>query len=128
MAEAGKINTSGAALDFICPDCGGVVKFNLMELDEVDFQAMCPKCHRPYQFDDQLKDKFKKLQNLIFAVREAEPILGDCNVAVAVPAGEVKVPYALLLTRMNTMITLNLGGRKVDFHLWIEPSSADTFR
>lgn len=128
MAEAKKMNTSGALLDFICPECGGVVKFNLMELDEADFQAMCPKCHRPYQFDDQLKDKFKKLQNLIFAVREAEPILGDCNVAVAVPAGEVKVPYALLLTRMNTMITLNLGDQKVDFHLWIEPSSADTFR
>ena len=54
--------------------------------------------------------------------------LGDCNVAVAVPAGEVKIPYSLLLTRMNTMITLNLGDQKVDFHLWIEPSSADTFR
>lgn len=128
MAEAEKMNTSGAVLDFACPDCGGVVKFNLMELDEADFQAMCPKCHRPYQFDSQLKDKFKKLQNLIFAVRDAEPILGDCNVAVAVPAGEVKVPYALLLTRMNTMITLNLGDQKVDFHLWIEPSSSDTFR
>ena len=69
-----------------------------------------------------------KLERLILAVREAEPILGDCNVAVAVPAGEVKIPYALLLTRMNTMITLNLGDRKVDFHLWIEPSSPDTFR
>ena len=89
---------------------------------------MCPKCHRPYQFDAELKEKFVKLQNLILAVREAEPILGDCNVAVAVPAGEVKVPYALLLTRMNTIITLDLGGSKVDFHLWIEPSSADTFR
>ena len=128
MAEAEKINTSGALLDFVCPDCGGVVKFNLMELDEADFQVMCPKCHRPYQFDDQLKEKFRKLHNLILAVRDAEPILGDCNVAVAVPAGEVKVPYALLLTRMNTMISLNLGDRKVDFHLWIEPSSADTFR
>ena len=128
MAEAKAMNTSGAVLDCVCPDCGGVVKFNLMELEQADFQAMCPKCHRPYQFDDELKEKFRKLQNLIYAVREAEPILGDCNVAVAVPAGEVKVPYALLLTRMNTMITLNLGDRKVDFHLWIEPSSADTFR
>ena len=128
MAETKGINTSGAVLDFACPDCGGTVKFNLMELDQADFQAMCPKCHRPYQFDDQLKDKFQKLQKLILAVREAEPILGDCNVAVAVPAGEVKVPYALLLTRLNTIITLNLDNRKVDFHLWIEPSSADTFR
>ena len=128
MAEAKAMNTSGAVLDFVCPDCGGVVKFNLMELEQADFQAMCPKCHRPYQFDDELKEKFRKLQHLIYAVREAEPILGDCNVAVAVPAGEVKVPYALLLTRMNTMITLNLGDRKVDFHLWIEPASPDTFR
>ena len=128
MAEAKGMNTNGACLDFACPDCGGIVKFNLMELEQADFQAMCPKCHRPYQFDGPLKDKFRKLQNLILAVREAEPILGDCNVAVAVPAGEVKVPYALLLTRLNTMITLNLDDRKVDFHLWIEPSSEDTFR
>ena len=128
MAEEKKMNTSGAQLDFVCPDCGGVVKFNLMELELSDFQTMCPKCHRPYQFDDQLREKFRKLYNLILAVRDAEPILGDCNVAVAVPAGEVKMPYSLLLTRMNTMITLNLGDKKVDFHLWIEPSSADTFR
>ena len=128
MSEAKTMNTKGAQLDFGCPDCGGTVKFNLMELDQADFQAMCPKCHRPYQFDAELKEKFVKLQNLILAVREAEPILGDCNVAVAVPAGEVKVPYTLLLTRMNTIITLELGGKKVDFHLWIEPSSAETFR
>jgi len=128
MAEEKKPNAGGALLDFVCPDCGGVVKFNLMELDQAEFQVICPKCHRPYQFDDQLRDKFMKLEKLILAVRDAEPILGDCNVAVAVPAGEVKIPYALLLTRMNTMITLNLGDRKVDFHLWIEPSSPDTFR
>lgn len=128
MAEEKKPNAGGALLDFVCPDCGGVVKFNLMELDQSEFQVMCPKCHRPYQFDDQLRDKFMKLERLILAVRDAEPILGDCNVAVAVPAGEVKIPYALLLTRMNTMITLNLGDRKVDFHLWIEPASPDTFR
>jgi len=128
MGETKGMNTSGACLDFVCPDCGGIVKFNLMELDQADFQAMCPKCHRPYQFDDQLKDKFQKLQKLILAVRDAESILGDCNVAVAVPAGEVKVPYTLLLTRLNTMITLELGERKIDFHLWIEPSSEDTFR
>ena len=128
MAEEKKLNTSGSLLDFICPDCGGVVKFNLLELEQTDFQVLCPKCHRPYQFDDELREKFMKLERLILAVRDAEPILGDCNVAVAVPAGEVKIPYALLLTRMNTIITLELGGRKVDFHLWIEPSSADTFR
>lgn len=130
MTEKKAMNTRGAQLDFVCVEsgCGGVVKFNLMELDRSDFQALCPKCHRPYAFDASLKEKLLKLQSLILALREAETILGDCNVAVTVPAGEVKIPYALLLTRLNTMITLNLGDKKVDFHIWIEPASSDTFR
>ena len=110
MANQNEINASKAQLDFICvePECNGVIKFNLMELAADDFQVLC--------------------KNLILALRDAEPILGDCNVAVTVPAGEVKIPYALLLTRLNTMITLNIGDKKVDFHIWIEPTSANTFR
>ena len=99
-----------------------------MDLAADDFQVLCPKCHRPYAFDEALKSKLNKLKNLILVLRDAESILGDCNVAVTVPAGEVKIPYALLLTRLNTMITLKLGEKKVDFHIRIEPTSADTFR
>lgn len=130
MTEQNTLNTKGAQLDFICMEsgCGGLVRFNLMELDQNGFQVMCPKCHRPYEFDQALQEQFLKLRQLILAVREAEPILGDCNVGVAVPGGEVKIPYSLLLTRMNTMITLKIGEQKVDFHLWVEPSSSDTFR
>ena len=69
-----------------------------------------------------------KLQKLIEVVREAEPILGDCSVSVNVPGGSVKVPYALLLTRLTTMLTLHVGGKSIDFHLWSQPSSPDTFR
>ncbi len=130
MATKNGMNTDKAQVDFLCvePGCAGVVKFNLMELAADDFQVLCPKCHRPYEFDAELREKLGKLHKLIMALREAEPILGDCNVAVAVPGGEVKVPYALLLTRLNTMITLKLGDKKVDFHLWIEPASSETFR
>jgi hypothetical protein len=119
-----------AQIDFMCIEdgCTGVVKFDLLSLAQEEFQVLCPVCHKPYQFDAALREKLMKLKNLIAAVREAEPILGDCNVAVAVPGGEVKIPYALLLTRLNTMITLQLGGKTVDFHLWIEPSSKETFR
>lgn len=121
---------SKAHVDFVCvePGCGGVVKFNLMDCAAADFQVLCPKCHHPYKFDDELRGKLKKLMNLILSLREAESILGDCNVAVCVPGGEVKLPYAMLLTRLNTMITLDFGDRKVDFRLWVEPTSADTFR
>ncbi len=130
MSENNAKNAGKAQVDFLCQEngCDGVVKFNLMECTADDFQVLCPKCHRPYVFDADLRGKLKKLTNLILSVREAESILGDCNVAVAVPGGEVKLPYALLLTRLNTMITLQLGDKKVDFHLWIEPASADTFK
>ena len=65
---------------------------------------------------------------LIEAIRNAEDILGNSNVSVNVISGEVKIPYSLLLTRLNTLITLELGGRKVDFHLWVEPTSPNMFR
>ncbi|OGV55983.1 MAG: hypothetical protein A2017_07915 [Lentisphaerae bacterium GWF2_44_16] len=119
-----------AQVDFKCMSekCDGIIKFNLMDVSKENLQVICPKCHSSYDFDEELRGNMNKLKKLILAVREAEHILGDCNVSVNVPGGEVKVPYALLLTRLNTMITLEVGGKKVDFHLWVEPSSPDTFR
>ncbi|MBO5721795.1 MAG: hypothetical protein J6S19_01655 [Lentisphaeria bacterium] len=120
-----------AQIDFHCLDdsCDGVVKFNLAEICASDFQAVCPKCHRAYELDAALKDKLMRMLKLVSAIRDAEDILGDSSVAVTVAgAKEVKIPYALLLTRLNTLISLHFGDKKVDFHLWIEPSSPDTFR
>ncbi|QSH41727.1 hypothetical protein P0136_06545 [Lentisphaerota bacterium ZTH] len=119
-----------AQIDFHCldNDCEGIVKFNLADVASSDFQAVCEKCHRPYELDGELRKKLQKMLKLIVTIREVEDILGDCSVSVTVAGGEVKIPYALLLTRLNTMISLNYGNQKVDFHLWVEPSSPDTFR
>ena len=119
-----------AEVDFECfsESCKGVIEFNLGNALADDFQAVCPRCHNSYAFDEQLKEKLTKLSDLILAVRKAEDILGDCNVAVTVPGRTVKVPYSLLLTRLNTMITLKLGGKDVDFHFRVEPSGPETFR
>lgn len=119
-----------AQIDFHClaPGCNGIVKFNLSNVSERDFQAVCPKCHHPYVLDKDIRGKLSRMLNLVIAIRNSEDILGDSNVSVNVAGGAVKIPYALLLTRLNTLITLNFGGNKVDFHLWIEPSSPETFR
>ena len=119
-----------AQIDFHCleNDCGEVVKFNLADITARDFQAVCPKCHKAYQLDDSLKDKLARMLELVQSIRRAEDILGDAMVSVNVAGGDVRIPYALLLTRLNTLITLDFGDKKVDFHRWIEPSSQDTFR
>lgn len=119
-----------AQIDFHCLDnkCEGIIKFNLADVVKPDFQSVCGKCHNTYSLDKDLRDKLGRMLNLVMAIRDAEDILGDCNVSVNVANGEVKIPYALLLTRLNTLISLNVGDKKVDFHLWVEPSSPDTFR
>lgn len=119
-----------AQIDFHCLEdgCAEVVKFNLSDIASRDFQAVCPKCHKAYQLDDVLKDKLSRMLELVQSIRRAEDILGDAMVSVNVAGGDVRIPYVLLLTRLNTLITLDFGDKKVDFHLWIEPSSQDTFR
>ena len=119
-----------AKIDFCClqEGCSGVVDFNLTQIAQNDFQAVCPVCHRAYTLDPVLRGKLERMMKLIEAIRNSEDILGDSVVSVNVAGGEVRVPYALLLTRLNTLITLNLNGKQVDFHLWVEPSSPETFR
>ena len=100
MNSNGKLGAK-AQIDFHCLDsenCDGVVKFNLAEICDEDFQAVCPKCHRAYELDGALRDKLTRMMNLVAAIRDAEDILGDSSVAVTVAgAKEVKIPYALFL-------------------------------
>ena len=119
-----------AQLDFNCltDGCEGVVSFDLINVADPDFQAVCPVCHRAYALDGVLRDKLTRMMKLVSSIRECEDILGDSVVSVNVAGGEVRVPYALLLTRLNTLITLEIAGRKIDFHLWVEPSNPQMFR
>ena len=120
-----------AIIDFSCmgDDCDETIQFNLMQLKEDKGLLKCPSCHRQYEFaDDEFIGKLEKLRKLLLAVQDAEEILGDCNVGVTTLNGEVKIPYRLLLTRLNTMITLDVGGTKVDFHFRVEPLDNASFR
>ncbi len=119
-----------AQVDFVCieDDCGQTIKFNLMTLEENKGQVTCPNCHRPYQFDKTFLQKLEKLRTLVLAVRDAEDIIDDCNVAIATPVKEVKLPYRLLLTRLNTLISLNVSGKVIDFNFRVEPLNKATFR
>ena len=120
-----------AIIDFTCMDeeCDEVIQFNLMQLRDNKGLLKCPACHRQYEFaDDVFIEKLEKLRNLLLAVQDAEDILGDVNVGVTTLNGEVKIPYRLLLTRLNTMITLDVGGTKVDFHFRVEPLDNASFR
>ena len=119
-----------AGIGFHCPqdNCTGTVEFDLEAAPSEDFQAVCPVCHRAYAFNPALRGKLERMMRLIDAIRGAEDLLADCTVSVTTAAGEVRIPYAMLLTRLNTRLKLDIGGKPVDIHLLVEPSSPETFR
>ncbi len=116
-----------ALIDFEClaPDCLATVQCNLMQLEERKGRISCPQCRREYRFDSKFRDKLRRFRKLILAIREAEDLLGDVSVGVTTAVGEERIPYRLLLTRLNTLISLEFGGRKVDFRFRVETPNGE---
>ena len=65
------------------------------------FKLYAKKCYHTYELDGQLREKLLKMLHLITTLREVEDILGDCKISINVANGEVKIPYALLLTPLE---------------------------
>ena len=63
MPEDKTSKNGQAKVDFICAEegCDGVVQFSLQDCSESNIQVLCPKCHKPYVFDHELRAKFGKL-------------------------------------------------------------------
>ena len=122
--------TMTAAVDFDCiePDCLNNIQFDLLSLEDRGHQVACSECRRIYEFDDAFIAKLDTLRRLVLTVQSAEDILSDCNVSVTTPAGEVKIPYRLLLTRLNTMISLKVEDRTIDFNFRVEPLNDGVFK
>lgn len=100
--------------------CREVLSFPLLAVER-ETRVRCPACGRDYVFDGALRDKFDKFARLVEAVRGAEEILGETNVGLDIQGHSVQVPYRILLTRMNTFLTLDIGGTKFNFRLRVEP-------
>lgn len=109
-------------LEFIClgKECRKVIPFSVLKIEKGQ-TITCPNCGKKYVFEKNLIDKVKKFERLILAVRESEDILGNTNVGINVDGHQLKIPYRLLLTRMNTLLTLNIGDQEFTFKFRVEP-------
>jgi len=113
---------NGKHVEFNCLDdvCGKPVQFKLLEIETSPI-IRCPNCGKEYNLNGNFHKKLKKFESLIYAIKDAEEILGDTNVAVNYRNHEIRIPYRLLLTRMNTLLTMNIGGKKVELRFRVEP-------
>lgn len=107
-------------IEFQCIACASPVAFSILQLD-AEGRLTCDSCSKGYVFTSELLDKVKRFERLLVAVYEARDMLGSANVGIAFGTEEVKVPYRLLLTRLNTLLTLNIGDKETVFRFRVEP-------
>jgi hypothetical protein len=112
----------GNTLEFRCikDDCGAVVKFAVFDVAR-NHSIRCTACGKEYTFGDDLLSKLDKFERLCRAVNEAQDILSDTNVAINVYSHEVKIPFRLLMTRLNTQLNLDVGGRDIQIRFRVSP-------
>ncbi len=109
-------------LQFKCLSCGSDVGFSLFNLDE-KMPIDCPDCKRKYLFSDQnLIRQVKKFAALCKQIRESEEILGHANIGIDVGEHHVKVPYKLLLSRLNSSLDLSIEGKTLSIQFRVEPT------
>jgi len=99
----------GSVLEFHCvaEGCRHAIKFAILDVKN-DQRLTCAACGQNYFFNKELVSSLAKFDKLCRAIHESEAILGDTNVAVNVAGHEVKIPFRLLLTRLNTSLTIRI--------------------
>ena len=112
----------GHKLQFQCQTCQHPIRFSIFELEGRTPQITCSNCGKKYAFEDEvLRRQLKKFEALCRQIHESEEILGNTCVGVDLGDHHVKVPYKLLLTRLNSSLELTIGGQPFSIAFRVEP-------
>lgn len=109
----------GHFLQFCCQSCQQPVQFSVFEMKTIK----CPYCALTYDFsEEQLQRQLKKFENLCHQIHESEEILSNTSVGIYLGDREIKIPYKLLLTRLNSTLDLMVGEKPLSITFRIEPA------
>jgi transcription elongation factor Elf1 len=112
----------GHLLEFNCLSCKEKVSFSVFNLNQNDSSISCPGCYKKYAFtDESLKRQLKKFEDLCSQLIESEEILGSAAIGIDVHEHHVKIPFKLLLTRLNSSLDLMIGNQPITINFRIEP-------
>lgn len=114
----------GHQLQFNCTCCQHPVHFSIFTLDQMNYTVECTHCGKHYLFDDEtLRRQLGKFEALCRQIMESEEILGETCIGVDVGEHHVKIPYKLLLTRLNSSIDLMIGDQPISIAFRLEPAA-----
>jgi hypothetical protein len=112
----------GHKLQFHCQECETPILFSVLDREHFNKILECESCGCKYAFQDEVLlrhlTQFEALCQQIYASQE---ILGDTAIAIDVGSHHVQVPFNILLTRLSSVIELNINGKKSTFFFRVEP-------
>ncbi len=115
----------GHVLEFLCQSCQGPVDFSIFELDKREGEVTCSHCSLIYDFSDEnLKRQLKKFEDLCRQIQISEEILSNTAIGIYAGGKEVKIPFKLLLTRLNSTLELMIGNKPISITFRIEPTTS----
>jgi len=114
----------GHQLQFKCQNCEKKnINFSIFELENSDKGINCPDCHTTYDFSDKiLKRQLSKFEKLCMQIHESEEILSNAAIGIYLGDREIKIPYKILLTRLNSTLDLIVGDQPLTIMFRIEPT------
>lgn len=108
----------GHKLQFNCKSCDELVRFSLFDNSPI----VCTHCDKKYLFEDEvLLRQLKKFEALCRQVVDSEEILGNASIGIDMGDQRVKIPYKLLLTRLNSSLDLMIGDQPLSITFRLEP-------
>lgn len=112
----------GYHLVFTCQSCQHPVPFSVLDLKHEEGDIHCAGCGVCYRFGDPtLRRQIEKFEALCEQIAESEEILSNTSVGIHVSGQEVRVPYRILLTRLNSKLDLVMGDQKLTIAFRMEP-------
>ncbi|OJU81275.1 MAG: hypothetical protein BGO10_03470 [Chlamydia sp. 32-24] len=112
----------GHILEFSCLNCKKKIQFSLFQLETLDSSIVCSNCSKKYVMSDEtLKRQITKFSKLCQQIVDSEEILSNVAVGVTIGSREVKIPYKILLSRMNSSLDLQFGSEKLSIYFRFEP-------
>lgn len=113
---------SGDVLQFDCQACQKPINFSIFQFDKSHDIINCQHCKKKYAFtDENLKRQLKKFELLCRQIQDSEEILANTHVGIDVSGRQVKIPYKLLLTRLNSYLQLKMGDQTINISFRLEP-------
>lgn len=115
----------GHHLQFSCQHCQHPIHFSVFEIEKDEgSQLGCSECGTRYDFSDEtLLRQLRKFENLCRQIQLSEEILSNTSVGIYLGDREIKIPYKLLLSRLNSTLDLMMGERPLTITFRIEPTT-----